>query len=287
MIDFLRVEEQEDIDHRDRCQNAENKNGNDMSDVQSSLQKNTKNIADTEQAIKDRKAEKDQLELDIIATRKAKKDLLDMRNAEEAEFKLSVKHDTDAIDIIERAIVAISAFYKNHDLELSLTQKKRTPEYTLDNNTAPELTWGDDKYRSGESGGVISILRMLIEDAENEMKEAKKSDAAAQEEYLQDRAALDNTQNAQERSLASVEQEIADLVAHLSDLEATKTDLGDQKSQLQNEDGNLVKDCTWVKTHFQSRRDARKLELQGLEEAKAILAGVDAGDWNTVNLGAR
>merc|ERR1740121_3171051 len=258
MIDFLRVEEQEDIDHRDRCQNAENKNGNDMADTQARLQKNKKNIADTEQAIKDRKAEKNALELDIIATKKAKKDLLDMRNAEEQEFKLSVKHDTDAIDIIEKAIVAISAFYKNHNLELSLTQKKKTPEYTLDNNTAPELEWGNDKYRSGESGGVVAILRMLIEDTDNEMKEARKADAAAREEYLQDKAALDKTQAAQERSPASVEQEIADLVAHLSDLEATKTDLKDQKSQLQNEDGNLVNDCTWVTTHFQSRRDARK-----------------------------
>merc|ERR1712113_1309384 len=141
--------------------------------------------------------------------------------------------------------VAISAFYKNHDMKLALAQKKATPEYTLNNDTAPELEWGDDNYRSGESGGVVAILRMLIEDTENEMKEAKKADAAAQEEYLQDKAALDKTQAAQERSLASVEQEIADLVAHLSDLEATKTDLKDQKSQLQNEDGNLVKDCTW------------------------------------------
>merc|ERR1740121_2783296 len=285
MIDFLRVEEQEDIDHRDRCQNAENKNGNDMADTQARLQKNKKNIADTEQAIKDRKAEKDQLELDIIATRKAKKDLLDMRNAEEAEFKLSVKHDTDAIDIIERAIVAISAFYKNHDMELSRAQKKGTPEYTLNNDTAPELNWGDDKYRSGESGGVVAILRMLIEDTENEMKEAKKDDAAAQHDYLQDKAALDKTQEAQERSLAAVEREIADLQAHLADLGATKEDLGAQKDGLTNDSGNLVKDCTWVTTHFQSRRDARKLELEGLQSAKAILAGVDAGDWNSVALG--
>merc|ERR1719401_1442136 len=139
----------------------------------------------------------------------------------------------------------------------------------------------------GESGGVVAILRMLIEDTENEMKEAKKADAAAQEEYLQDKAALDKTQNAQERSLASVEKEIADLQARRSDLEATRTDLKDQKSGLENESGNLVKDCTWVKTHFQSRRDARKLELEGLQSAKAILAGVDAGDWNNVALGAR
>merc|ERR1711920_510510 len=145
MIDMLRVEEQEDIDHRDRCANAENKNGNDMGDTKARLQNNKNDIAATKQAIKDRKVEKGALELDIIATKKAKKDLLDMRNAEEAEFKESVKHDTDAIDIIEKAIVAISAFYKNHNMELVLAQKRATPEYTLDNNTAPELEWGDDK----------------------------------------------------------------------------------------------------------------------------------------------
>merc|ERR1711972_514625 len=155
-------EEQEDIDHRDRCENSGNKNANDKGDNKARLENNKNSIAATKQAIKDRKVEKGALELDIIATKKAKKDLLDMRNEEEAEFKESVKHDTDAIDIIETAIVAISAFYKNHDMELVLAQKKATPEYTLNNDTAPELEWQtDDKYRSGESGGVVAILRML------------------------------------------------------------------------------------------------------------------------------
>ena len=37
-------------------------------------------------------------------------------------------------------------------------------------------------------------------------------------------------------------------------------------------------DCKWVKTHFESRRDKRKTEMQGLVDAKSFLAGVDSGD---------
>merc|ERR1712039_556248 len=109
-----------------------------------------------------KKQEKDMLKAQIKATKKALKELLDMRNEEEQEFKDSLKHDTEAIGIIEKAIVAISAFYKNHDLKLELVQKK-APEYTQDNDTAPELNFGDGNYKREESGGVVAIMKMIIE----------------------------------------------------------------------------------------------------------------------------
>merc|ERR1719382_2406344 len=44
MITFLRTEEQADIDHRDRCQGAENKNTNDMEDLNHEIDKSDKEI---------------------------------------------------------------------------------------------------------------------------------------------------------------------------------------------------------------------------------------------------
>merc|ERR1712039_757057 len=39
MIDLLRKEEQEDIDHKDRCEGAENANANNKEDVDAGIQK--------------------------------------------------------------------------------------------------------------------------------------------------------------------------------------------------------------------------------------------------------
>jgi len=45
-------------------------------------------------------------------------------------------------------------------------------------------------------------------------------------------------------------------------------------------EGTLNNDCAWVETHFDSRRDKRKAEIDGLVEAKNFLggAGVDEDD---------
>jgi len=48
-----------------------------------------------------------------------------------------------------------------------------------------------------------------------------------------------------------------------------------KRKKLEN---SVAKDCAWVKSHFESRRDKRKAEIDGLVEAKNFLAGVDAGD---------
>lgn len=41
---------------------------------------------------------------------------------------------------------------------------------------------------------------------------------------------------------------------------------------------SIEKDCAWVDATFDSRREKRKSEMDGLVEAKNFLAGVEAGD---------
>lgn len=40
----------------------------------------------------------------------------------------------------------------------------------------------------------------------------------------------------------------------------------------------LMSDCSWVKSHFKSRAEKRQKEIDGLQEAKGYLAGVETGD---------
>ena len=37
-------------------------------------------------------------------------------------------------------------------------------------------------------------------------------------------------------------------------------------------------DCSWVETHFETRREKRQAEMAGLTDAKSYLSGVEAGD---------
>merc|ERR1719183_104178 len=198
MISLLRKEEQDDIEHRDRCENAQNANGNELDDLKHDIKKtqaSLKRMGNTKKELSD---EIGALEKEIAATQKDMKELLDFRNKEEADFVQALKDDSDALALLRKAIVALSDFYKRNKMPVpELIQK--APEYTKDEDKAPETSWSGSDYggRKSETGGILAILGMLVEDLEKEMAEGRADDAEAQEKYLKQNGALQDTLDSQ------------------------------------------------------------------------------------------
>jgi peptidoglycan hydrolase CwlO-like protein len=87
MMEVLRAEEQDDIKHRDRCQRSENKNGNEMEDLNNAIEKKGASIdrmKDEAGATKEKIAE---LEAQMKATEADMDELLELRNKDSADFK--------------------------------------------------------------------------------------------------------------------------------------------------------------------------------------------------------
>merc|ERR1719198_593943 len=279
MIGLLRIEEAEDIEHRDRCQGSQNKNKNDKEDIAHDIEKRKRELSrlgDTEKELKDKVKS---LEDEIKSQEDEMKDLLDMRNKDNAEFTQALQDDMDAVDLISKAIVVMSEFYKRNKIDLALVQK-RAPEYSEDPDKPPETSWSGGGYggRKSESSGIIAILTMIKEDTIIEMKDARADEAEAQKEYLEQKGAMTSSLEAMEATKASTEGELSDVQGKIEDIEeAKKASEDDMEGEKKMED-SLNQDCAWVDTHFDKRREARKVEMDGLVEAKNYLAGVEAGD---------
>merc|ERR1719194_167908 len=102
MIGLLRKEEAADIAHRDRCENAQNANGNELDDLKHDIKKteaSLKRMGNTKKELED---EIGGLEKEIAATQKDQKELLDFRNKEEADFRQALKDDTDAVALLKQ-----------------------------------------------------------------------------------------------------------------------------------------------------------------------------------------
>lgn len=277
MIALLRKEEAEDIDHRDRCESSQNKNANDADDLSHSMGKADDDLirlGDTEGELK---ATIKSLKEAIGSTKSDMEQLLDMRNKESRAHVKALKDDADAVDLIAKAIVSLSQYYKNNKIPLDLMQKK-APEYTVDEDKAPETTFSGGGARKGESGGIVAILEMIKEDTENEMKVSRSDDADAEAGYEKNRAALQDTYDAQEASKIQAEKELADTEGKIADMQEFKDGKAADLGEEQKLEASIQKDCAWVKSHFETRRDKRKAEIEGLVEAKNFLAGVEAGD---------
>jgi len=269
----------EDIEHRDRCQNAEGKNKNEMEDANHEIMKSGKAISRMEDQVKTLQREMDALDIEMGETKSEMKKQLELRNGEVADFKQALKDDATAIEILSETVAALSKFYKRNKIPLSL-QQSSDPEYTLDPNKPPETSWKGADYggRKSETTGIVAILGMLIEDLQLEMKAARKEDAEAQASYERGRAAAKEMLDAQMAKKTSKEEKLAELEEQIYDTEKHKSqsasDLGAEKDLKKT----LLKDCSWVESHFQSRAGKRQAEIDGLQEAKGYLAGVESGE---------
>merc|ERR1712217_82118 len=104
---------------------------------------------------------------------------------------------------------------KKNKIPLSLIGKN----YTVDADKAPETIWDGGNYggRTSETEGIVAIIGMLKEDLEKEMKTAREEEAADQEAYVKDRAAMKAVLDAHRATKVSLEREKADLDGRIFD----------------------------------------------------------------------
>jgi len=276
MMALLRKEEAADIVHRDMCEGSENANKNQLADLENSIKKADAILKRYSNTKKELQGEISKEEVDIAATKKSMKELLDFRNTDVKNFRQALKDDTDAVALIQQAIGALSKFYKSNKIPLGLAQK--APEYAKDADKAPETSFSGSDYggRKSESGGILAILSMLAEDLEKEIADARGDDADAQAEYDKQNGALNDTLDAQDATKVNLELEEAGTDEKISAVEAMKKGKSDDKDAEGDTKKALATDCAWVKTHFTTRRDARKTEMDGLVDAKSFLSGASA-----------
>jgi len=279
MIEVIRKEEAEDIAHRDRCQNSQNKNSNDMEDLDSLRSKTEAEIGRLQERERETRTKIEQLGSAMQDTRKKMQDSLDLRNQEHADFKQALQDDTEASALLQRTIAALSDFYKRNRIVLSFTEE---PQYTSDPDKAPELEWTEEyRGRKAESKDIISILTMLMTDVEKEIQTSREDDAAAEAEYEKDKKAMEDMLHAQKESYVAAEMALADIQEKTTASQNMHTQTGEDIAEEQKLEATLLRDCSWVQTHFKARRDQRKAELDGLAEAKALLGGAEKGDLGT------
>jgi len=277
MIALLRNEEAMDIAHRDRCENANGRNKNELEDLDSSIKKAEASMQTMEHQAKTLNQEIDELKLAISATERNIDERKEMRNQERKQHEKSLVDDTNALALVMKAIDALNAFYKRNKLGL-LQHKSKGPDYTVDGDKAPDTPWSEPYGgRKSENTGVVAILGMIAEDIKHEMAGARDEDMANQKEYEKENTAMMTTKDAQLATKMATETELSELELKLDETEDYRdSKKGDEAAQGKLKDA-IYADCSWVADQFLPRAAARKTEMDGLQSAKAYLAGVAAG----------
>jgi chromosome segregation ATPase len=267
MILKLKEEAKDDIAHRDRCETKQDKNKKAIEDLNFNIDKLKEKLGRMGDEKKNLQSKIDETKKAIEKSEKTIKEMKDQRAKEFSDFSQATKDDLEAIRLIDSAIQSLARFYKENNIKMTaLVQAKP--------DKAPD-TWEEDNYggRKSESGGILAILEMIKEDLEKEVKEGENGNAASQVNFKNDLQAMQDALDAQLQTKADADKELAELERQLNYRGEDKDDLGKDLDGEKDVKKALEKDCDWIKSDFKKRADKRKLEIEGLVEAKHFLSG--------------
>jgi len=139
----------------------------------------------------------------------------------------------------------------------------------------PPATWEAYSSKSGEHGGVVAMISLLVSDLDKEMTEAETEEKDAQADY-----GKMMTQSAQKRAADS--KDLEGKQAAKAEAEAALDAKSDDRASTQRAIAattqfimSLHAECDWLLKYHSMRADARRSEIDSLHSAKAVLNGAD------------
>lgn len=271
IIATLKEEAVEDMKKRDQCLDQYQKIASTIAEVEWLIEKNEAKISKLEKIIEELKLEMQKTIEEIEEVKQQIITIKQVRKEENEAFLQAKKDDQDAIKLLVEARGFLKEFYEKNAIPLELAQQG--PEFAVPEDQAPEATFSDKGNRKLESKGVVSIMTMIIQDLDDEIKNAMKDEAAAQLEFEGQLAAAEKLQEDLEVKKINLEDMIAkndkDLTEEKKDLENNQEDLKAEKDY----ETEIKPDCDWIIGAFDKRATLRTAEMDGLVQAKGYLAG--------------
>jgi len=274
MVAQLTKQQSDEVEHRDWCikeMNDNNRSTEAAYDKQESLE--TK-IANLDQELKENAAKTEETKATIAEMQKQMKRASEIREAENADYQLTVGDQQMTQVILRKAIDRMKQVYAL--LQQDGDQPGAPHIQTSGNHTDPGN--GPARFTKYEqhAGGsrVVAMLETVLADSrkmEDEAHASEQDSQAAYENFMKD---SNKSIKQGGETLISLAEAKAAAEASLSmakeDHKSTLTELEGLNGVL----GDLRKSCDFLVKNFDARQSARQAEMDGLREAKAILSGM-------------
>jgi len=278
LMAVLKREEKDDQEERDWCKEETFKNEQEASRYEYKIEKHDTKLAKLNRRLEDLENAK----VDAVTMIQETNDNIDSmesdRIAEHKAFATAKSDDEQAVEVLTSAIEALGAFYKNNDVDQGEIQGGakafvQKPEFDVSEDQAPDATFSSAGKSGGESKGILSIMTMIKEDLEDEISNGVKGEKKAQAEFEAELGAAKKLIKELTLKKTNLESDIASVNSEIGEVEVEREEtaglLAEEKKYLME----IKPDCDFMLKQFQTRRDARAEEMQGLIDAKGMLLG--------------
>jgi len=279
MIAVMQREEKDDTEERDWCKEETFKNEQEAARLEYKIEKHETKLMKLNKRLEDLETTKAETVSQILQTSEDIASMEDNRIAEHKAFEEAKSDDEQASTVLGSAIEALGAFYKNNDIDQGEIQGGakaalvQAPEFEVSEDQGPDASFSSAGKSGGESKGIVSIMTMIKEDLEDEIKNGVKNEKRTQ-------AAFENSLNAAKKLVedltlkkTNLESDIATTNDEINDTTVAKEDseglLHEEREYL----AGIKPDCDFMLNSYEKRRAARGEEIDGLITAKGMLAG--------------
>jgi len=232
-----------------------------ISDMEAEIEELADSIATTTSEIAALKKGLEDLDKSVVEATEQRKD-------EHAEYTDTAAANQAAVELIGMAKNRMNKFYNP-------SQYKEPPK--AESASFVQVSMISGEFKKSDSGGVLGMMDQMVKDVEMDMQEAKMTEANSQEDYEQ---AMKDAAMKREKDSKSIVTKQAEKAETTSKLEEAKEGKSTKETQLGNTSdklNELHQDCDSLLDNFDSRKEARAKESDGLKESKAVLAGASLG----------
>eukprot|EP00931_Biecheleriopsis_adriatica_P086080 TRINITY_DN60806_c0_g1_i1.p1 TRINITY_DN60806_c0_g1~~TRINITY_DN60806_c0_g1_i1.p1 ORF type:complete len:741 (-),score=204.11 TRINITY_DN60806_c0_g1_i1:24-2189(-) len=292
-VSSLREQEREDVKHRDDCQNDQAKNKREKATLDHTIQKATTKIERLGDKITQLQNAINLLEVEMNETKEEIKNRSDVRTEEHEEYLTALKHDQDALALLQNATASVAKFYNDHsgdhyamkrfgdDVSLLASGAQKASNTSADEPEAakaatpqPKIFKDEDYKGSKATGGLLELMSIVTDDLKKEISDEQAQDQEDQLAYEKDHKTMDDIYHEKEAKKISLEKQLAEKDASKVDQEDIKSVAQEEASTNLEQKETLASDCEWVTTKYEQRREKRRAEVDALLEAKGILGTI-------------
>jgi len=308
MIGVLKKEGKDDMTQKDFCVGELDKTEREkeaaddkLANVGASIEEITGELDSIAQGVADLTAGIQALDKDVA-------EATALRKKEHAEYAENVQMQETAIEIVGKAKNRLQKFYNPSAYkappkkEMSMEEKLASggasslvqTEAAFDAAEASEMSFvqlrshsqvappeAPESVPSGspkkneKSGGVLALMDMMVADLKASAQEARFTEKQAQKEYVE------LMEDSKEKR-AQDQKSIVDQEGAKAEMESSLTEAKENEQLSLDEQQNVIKtlhelhgQCDFLLKNFEMRLSAREAEIEGLQNAKAVLSGAD------------
>jgi len=272
MSALLKKEQVDDDNKKEYCETLIDKTEDKVKSLELRVSDLGKAVADAKEGVATLAEELEALADGIKALDTQVAEATEQRKEEHADSTETLASDNAAKELIGFAKNRMNKFYNPKLYKAppaavtALSQVAPPP---------PPATAGAYAKKSGESGGVIAMMDMMVADLDKEITEIEVEEKNAQEEYEQMMGDSASKRANDSKSIEDKEAAKADLEANQLRDEEEKAATTKEAMATHQFLSEVHADCDWLLTNFDTRKTARAGEVDALTKAKAVLSGAD------------